>query len=171
MALSKELDHIKRALKSSLFPTWALKRLQHNFEHKHNNNRGPNPTDTNNHNTNDTTYHNKEWNISMVVPYIQGLGEKLKRTCNKQGPQVHFNGTNIIKSLLMAPKDKYNKCQKSGVIYKYKCQHLNCPEEYIGESGRTFGDRFKEDLKAPLPIHQHISCTGHPVSQDCFSIV
>ena len=72
----------------------------------------------------------------------------------------------------MAPKDKDNKLQKSGVIYKYKCPHINCPDEYIGESGRTFGDRFREHLKAPSsPIHQHTSTTGHPVSPDCFSIV
>ena len=48
-------------------------------------------------------------NISMVVPYIQGFGEKFKRTCNKQGFQVHFKGTNTIKQLLLAPKDKDTK--------------------------------------------------------------
>ena len=106
----------------------------------------------------------------MVVPYIQGLGEKFKRTCNKQGIQVCFRGTNS-KSLSMAPKYKDNKLQKSGVIYKHKCPHINCPEEYTGESGRTFADRFKEHLKAPSPIYQCTSTTGHPVSPDCFSIV
>ena len=50
----------------------------------------------------------------MVEPYIQGLGEKFKSTCNKQGFQVHFKGTNIIKQLLMAPKDKDSKLEKSG---------------------------------------------------------
>ena len=71
----------------------------------------------------------------------------------------------------MAPKDKDHKLQKSGVIYKYKCPHINCQEEYIGESGRTFGDRLKKHLKAPSPIHQHTSSTGHPVSPDYFSVV
>ena len=107
----------------------------------------------------------------MVIPYIPGLGEKFKRTCNKQGFQVHFKGTNTIKQLLMAPKDKDPKLAKSGVIYKYKCPTINCTEEYIGESGRTFGDRYKEHLKAPSPIHLHTSSTGHPVSPECFSIV
>ena len=50
-------------------------------------------------------------------------------------------------------------------------QHINCTEECIGESGRTFGGRFKEYLKTPSPIHQHTSTTGHSVSPDCFSIV
>ena len=106
-----------------------------------------------------------------MVPYIQGLGERFKRTCNNKGIQVHFKGTNTIKTFLMAPKDRYNKLQKSGVIYKFKCPHINCPKEYIGESGRIFGDRLKEHLRAPSPIHHHSNSTGHPVSPECFTIV
>ena len=71
----------------------------------------------------------------------------------------------------MAPKDTDNKLQKSGVIYRFKCAHINCLEEYIGESGRTFDDRLKEHLRAPSPIHHHINSTGHPVNPDCFTIV
>ena len=71
----------------------------------------------------------------------------------------------------MAPKDRDSKLQKSGVIYKYKCPEINCTEEYIEGSGRTFGDRYKEYLEAPSPIHLHTTTTGHPVSPDCFSIV
>ena len=88
----------------------------------------------------------------MVVPYIQGLGEKLKRKCNREGTQAHFNGSHTIKTLLMAPKDKDTKLQKNWVIYKYRCPQINCPEEYIGETGRAFGDRLKEHLRAPSPL-------------------
>ena len=90
---------------------------------------------------------------------MQGLGEKFKRTCNKKGIEVHFKGSNTIKDLLMAPKDKDTKLQKSGVIYQYKCQTIHCPVEYIGETGRAFGDRLKEHLKAPS-VHHHTSSTG-----------
>ena len=71
----------------------------------------------------------------------------------------------------MAPMDKDNKLQKGGVIYQFKCPHINCPEEYIGESGRAFEDRIKESLKAPSPVHQHSNSTGHSVSPDCFTTV
>ena len=107
----------------------------------------------------------------MVVPYIQGLGEKLKKTCKNRGIQVHFRETNTVKILLMAPKDKDHKLQKSVIIYNYKYPHINCPEQYIGESGRTLGDRLKEHLRVPSPIHQHKSTTGHPISPDCFKII
>ena len=60
---------------------------------------------------------------------------------------------------------------KSGVTCRLKCPHINCPEEYIGESDRTFGDRLKEYLRAPSPIHHHSHFTGHPVSPEYFTIV
>ena len=61
--------------------------------------------------------------------------------------------------------------QKSGVIYKYKCGRMDCEEEYIGESGRTFAERFTEHMRAPSPIHDHHNITGHELSLDNFSIV
>ena len=105
----------------------------------------------NNNMKNSRTNNINKKNISIVVPYIHGLGERFIRTCNNRRIQVHFKGTNTMKTLLMAPKDRDDKLQKSGVIYKFKCPHINCPEEYIGESGRTFGDRLKGHLRAPSP--------------------
>ena len=71
----------------------------------------------------------------------------------------------------MASKDRKNKLQKSGVIYKFKCPHINCPEEHIGVCGRMFEDRLKEHLRVPSSSHHHSSSTGHPVSPECFTIV
>ena len=44
-------------------------------------------------------------------------------------------------------------------------------EEYIGESARTFSERFKEHLKPPSPIYDHSNTSGHNVTIDNFSIV
>ena len=60
---------------------------------------------------------------------------------------------------------------KSGVIYHFKYPHINCPDAYIGESIRALGERIKEHLQAPSPIHQHSSSTGHPLSPECFNII
>ena len=48
---------------------------------------------------------------------------------------------------------------------------MNCDEEYIGESGRKFAERFREQMKALSPIHDHQNITGHELSLDNFSIV
>ena len=90
-------------------------------------------------------------NPYIVVPYYKGLSERLRRTCNKYGLQVHFKGGITIKNLLMNPKDKDPILKKSGVIYRYKCDRVECDEEYIGESSRTFREMFKEHQKALLP--------------------
>ena len=87
----------------------------------------------------------------MVVPYQQGLSERIKNTCKKYGVQVHFKGGQTIKGLLMAPKDKDPNTNKSGVIYRYKCNEDGCEEEYIGESARTFAERFQRTPEVPLP--------------------
>ena len=44
----------------------------------------------------------------MVAPYTKGLSKSMKDICNKLGMQVHVMGGNTIRSLLMAPNDKYN---------------------------------------------------------------
>ena len=75
------------------------------------------------------------------------------------------------KTLLMTPKDRDRKLQKIGVIYRFKCPHINCPEEYIGKSGRIFGDRLQEHLRVCTPLHHCSHSTGHPVSPECVTIV
>ena len=56
---------------------------------------------------------------------------------------------------------------KSGTI----CWDFACDEEYIGETSRTFGERFKEHRKEPSPIHNHSCTTGHTTTQDNFKII
>ena len=53
----------------------------------------------------------------------------------------------------------------------YKCGRVDCDEEYIGETSRTFAERFKEHQKAPSPIFDHHTITGHDISVEHFNIV
>ena len=48
---------------------------------------------------------------------------------------------------------------------------MECDKENIGESARTFAERFKEHQKAPSPIYDHSNISGHNVTIDNFSIV
>ena len=108
---------------------------------------------------------------TIVVPYIPNASEKFKKVCKRKGIQVHFKGSNTLRTALGNPKDKGPKANQTGIIYHYQCPHINCPSSYIGESGRTLGDRIKEHFKAPSPIHLHSSTTGHPMDPNQFSIV
>ena len=142
--LLQEEKHLFKGLKRCKYPTWAINRARMRSQNPNRNRirRIQNQTGLNS---------NNRQNLYMVVPYHQGLSERVKKTCNKFGVQVHFKGGKTIKSLLMAPKDKDPITNKSGVIYRYKCSEHGCEEEYIGESARTFAERFKEHQKAPPP--------------------
>ena len=73
--------------------------------------------------------------------------------CSRYGIQTHFKGNSTMKNLLVFPKD------------------LACNHEYIGETSRTFGERFKEHLKEPSPIHHHSISTVHLTIQHNFQII
>ena len=60
---------------------------------------------------------------------------------------------------------------QSGAIYWYQCGDLACDDEYIGETSRTFGEGYKEHLRAPSAIHHHSSQTDHPTNHNSFQII
>ena len=107
----------------------------------------------------------------MVLPYVMGLSESMKNISNKHRVQVHYKGGNTIKGLLMTPKDKGQITMKSGIIYRFKCQRVDSDDEYIGESSRSFGERFREHQKAPSQMYDHHIITGHDTTIPNFSIV
>ena len=73
--------------------------------------------------------------------------------------------------MLVRPKDQDPKEKKSRVIYSYQCGAIDCGQEYIGETSRTLGERYKEHLREPCPIQAHSKLTGHKLSQDNFNII
>ena len=81
-----------------------------------------------------------------------GIRRKYQKICKRYGNQIHFNGNRASKNLLVKPKDKDALDRKSWGIHWYKCAELACDEEYIGETSRTFGERYKEHLKEPSHI-------------------
>ena len=107
----------------------------------------------------------------IVIPYTQGLGESIKKMCKKYGIQTHFKGNRTIKNILVKPKDTDPSDRKSGAIYWYQCGELTCDKEDIGETSRTFGERYWEYLKEPSPIYGHSNHTGHSTNPDNFIII
>ena len=106
-----------------------------------------------------------------MVPYVQGLGENLKKICSRYGIQTYFKGGATIKQLPVRPKDQDPKDCKSNVIYSYQCGEVDYNEEYIGETSRILGERYKEHVKEPSPIHVHNLQTGHSTNPDHFNIL
>ena len=179
------------------YPNWAINRVQHkvlsnNWEDTNNsnstypsnsnnnpvtttqtraNNNSPMHNNIQDNNPNRTRSGNKATVGEVVIPYTKGTAESIKQICDKYGIQVHFKGNTTIKQILMKPKDQDPKDNKSGIIYSYQCNHLDCDEEYIGETARTLGERRKEHLKQPSSIHRHKQQTGHTITENNFNII
>ena len=160
--LNEEEDHLNKALKRCKYPEWALTRTNIKQKRKINTNQGTI------NNADKTGSSNKPY---IIAPYIQGMGESCKNICKKHGVQMFFKGGSTIKDLPVHPKDRDTILQKSVVICRPRCGRVVCDEEYIGESGRTFAERFRDHMKAPSSIHDHHNITGHEGSLDNFSIV
>ena len=167
--LHKEMDHLRKALTQCKYPKWALDKVVERLNRPSRevidgaNNQGTTGTQP--------TTNGVKNKGQIVIPYTQGLCESIKKICGSYGIQTHFKGSSTIKNLLVSPKDKDPMLSKSGAIYWFQCGDLTCDDEYMGETSKTFGERFKEHLKDPSPIHHHSNNTGHHTSQNNFQII
>ena len=96
------------------YPDWAINRMKLKIS-----------TSKTNNNSNSKTISRG----SITVPYNEGLSERFKKICKRYGIQVHFKSGQTIKDELVAPKDKDHITKKSGIIYRFKCDRLECGEE------------------------------------------
>ena len=147
----------QEALSRYKYPTWAI-------------NRTKTKTNTPRNNKNNNQDNRPTCKSYITVPYNEGLSETFKNICKRYGIEVHFKSGKTIKDELVVPKDKDHITKKS-VIYRYRCDRLECDEEYIGETARTFGERFKKHLKARSPIYDRSNTTGHCTTLNNFNIV
>ena len=155
--LDEEHSQIQKALLQCKYPNWAINRTKLKIN-------TPKPNNRSNSSKTINRGH-------ITVSYEEGLSESVKNICKKYGIEVHFKSGKSIKDELVAPKDQDHLTKKSGIIYRYKCDRLECDEEYVGETARTFGERYKEHLKAPSPIYNHYNISGHNITLNNFSIV
>ena len=141
--LHQEEQYLFKGFTKCKYPAWTLNRVKIKTQapSKNNNRRGTN-------NSGNTTTTNK--NSYMLVSYSKGLSKSIKKACSKHGVQLYFKGGMTIKNLLMVPKDKDPIFKRIRVIYRYKCDRVECDEGYIEESSRTFGETQRIP-KGPFP--------------------
>ena len=162
----QEKDHLRKALTKCKYPKWALNKVEKRL------NRSTREVRDGGSNQAAQPVTNEVKNKGhIVIPYTQGLCESIKKICDRYGIQTHFKGGRTIKNLLISPKDKDPMVNQSVATCWFQCGDLGCDEEYIGETSRTLGERYKEHLKAPSVIHHHSSQTGHPTNHINFQII
>ena len=104
-----ELQHIKTAIQACQFPNWALNQWHHKFFNK--NNPANNNSQNNNNNNNQDNNPNKR-TITLVVPFIPDSSKKFKKLCKVKGIQVHYTGTNTLRTMLGKPQGQGPQIQQ-----------------------------------------------------------
>ena len=113
--ISKEKKHLSSVLVSNGYPLSFLQKITKTK--KLDANSGP------------TT----EFKSTMVLPYVKGLSEQLRRCLQRQGVRAVFKSETMLRSHLVWPKDPADPTEQDGVVYRIPCE---CGKVYIGETGR-----------------------------------
>ena len=149
------MQHLRKALTKCKYPKWVLDKVERKFTNRiqENSSMESRKEDSNTPSGNiigrDPTK-DKYIKGHIVIPYTQGLRESIKKICRKYDIQTHFKGNKTIKEILVKPKDKDPLDRSSRAIYWSWCGELTCNDEYIGETSRILGERYKEHLKETL---------------------
>ena len=100
----------------------------------------------------------------------KNTSDAISRILAPLGIKTSFQPTNTLIQALVHPKNPVAKEDKAGVVYQIPCSR--CPQTYIGQTGRTLGQRLKEHKGAvrdrntsTSTLAEHVCNTGHPM--DC----
>ena len=118
----EEEQRIRSALKECGYPKWAMDRVKQQIT-----DRPQKPTATKKDNSNKSRG-------MVVIPYVEGVSEKIKRIYSKHNIHTAMRPTNTLKSILVHPKDKREITDTSDVVYDIPCG--GCEKSYIGRWNR-----------------------------------
>ena len=148
----QELEHLKRVLSASGYTrsAWNTATAQRNTQRS-----TPSPSAT--------------YVGSVCLPYAGPVSEALARNIRKYGVQVHMKPTNTIRQKLVHPKDKVDKLEQAGVVYKISCN--DCPASYVGETERRLQTRVSEHRRTSSPVGHHAAYNDHRIDATSVSIL
>ena len=76
---------------------------------------------------------------------MQGVSEKVKRVFSSYGISTCFKPLQILRQILVEPKNKTKIEHITVVVYRIPCG--SCNKVYVGETKRTVGERIKEHME------------------------
>ena len=107
----------------------------------------------------------QEFKSTVVLPYIKGVSEVLRRCLQQQGVRTVFKSDTTLRSYLVRPKDALEPDKQEGVVYRIPCE---CGKVCICETGREMQDWIKEhdrDIRLAhtqtSAVSEHANETGH----------
>ena len=143
-----ELDHVRTALGYNGYPDWMLAETREDVKEIR---REEELTSG--------AKREKRKKGPVVIPYIRGFSEELKRIFGGFGVPMYFKPSNTLRQLLVHPKDPVGKDKVVGPVYKISCEDYEAT--YVGETERSLKARFGE--------HRRPSSTTSEVSRHVHS--
>ena len=150
----KEIEHLKKVLSVSGYTKHAWNQATADRV----------PTLRNNPNTRDTRTKG-----SVLLPYVGPVTEAIARNIRKAGVTTHIRPFNTIRERLVHPKDKLDRLDQAGVVYKIACN--DCEATYVGETERKLNTRFKEHHRSSSPVGQHVEQRRHSIDEESVSVL
>ena len=159
--LKEEKHHIREALRLNGYPDWII-------DDKPSTDQSPTPSEQSEapmaqqRGAESGVNSRPSRRYPVVIPYIRGLSEELRRTFKKYDVRMYFKPTNTLRQLLVRPKDKLPKERVVGPVYHIQCE--DCPASYVGETERSLKARFQEHRRPSTTtseVSKHIN-QDHP---------
>ena len=120
------MKHLREALKCNGYPDWILHHLRDD-----NINEGEVKRSQE---LKETSYKERNKKIPVVIPYIKGFSEQIRRVLGIYAIPTYFKPTNTLRELLVKPKDPVSKENVVAPVYKIKYEE--CDATYVGETER-----------------------------------
>ena len=154
----REIRLITEALQRNDYPRWFLNRILHSPA-------PPRQLDD-----------SPEYVSTIMLPYVRGLSDAVKRICSGANTRVAFTPTITLRQRLVRVKDSRPPSEMSGVMYCVPCS--NCCKVYVGQTSRTLKARIEEHKRAvkyartdSSALAEHVWRLGHQVAFDSTSIL
>ena len=104
----------------------------------------------------------------IVLPYISGFSDNLKKALKHENINFIFKNVNKFSTFITLGKDKLKTEEKSNIVYKINCN--DCEAVYISQSGRKLQCRKNEHIKDVEKLNEksalanHVRYTGHKIN-------
>ena len=131
--LQKEVDHLARVLKQNGYPANFIRDAS-----------TPPMQETADTSGRDEEQE-REKEPLVVIPYVTGMSEDIRRVCRKFNIRVVFKSGRTLRSMLTKVKDTLPLGKQSNVVYRIPC---SCGQVYIGETKRRLETRLMEHRDA-----------------------
>ncbi|XP_051781539.1 uncharacterized protein LOC127527292 [Erpetoichthys calabaricus] len=156
-AREAEEHHVKKALNKCGYPSWSFVKA------------GRTPTERSKRFMREEG-HPLPKRKPLLIPYVSGVSEQLRRIFSKHQVSVAFKLQNTLRQRLVHPKDRVPRHKQSNIVYAVKCQE-ECRDLYIGETKQPLAKRMSQHRRASSSgqdsaVYLHLQDSGHSLKDE-----